>query len=81
MPSIAGDFNDDGFVDGEDFLVWQLNGGSSADLAVWQANYGTSPQYASAAAVPEPSQLLILLSAGVSIITCRRICRESKIAN
>lgn len=35
-----GDFDEDGDVDGEDFLLWQVNPGVG-DLADWELNYGT----------------------------------------
>jgi hypothetical protein len=40
-PPIAGDFDDNGVVDGADFLLWQqdTNVGSLDD---WKANYGMS---------------------------------------
>jgi hypothetical protein len=42
-----GDHNNDGFVDGADFLKWQggesRNPLSSSDLAEWQANFGAMP--------------------------------------
>jgi fibronectin-binding autotransporter adhesin len=51
---LAGDFDNDGDVDGRDFLVWQRNP-AVGDLADWQANYGmTSPLTASSTSVPEP---------------------------
>jgi hypothetical protein len=64
---LPGDFDDDGDVDGRDFLAWQrgqsTNPLSAEDLADWQGNYGMAP-LASASAIPEPSAL-ILLCAGV----------------
>ena len=43
---IAGDFNNNGVVDGADFLIWQRgespNPLSQTDLADWEANYGTN---------------------------------------
>ncbi|MEO2049045.1 MAG: hypothetical protein ABGX16_21005 [Pirellulales bacterium] len=37
-----GDFDEDGDVDGKDFLIWQLTAPlSTSDLTEWQANYGT----------------------------------------
>lgn len=57
-PFFAGDFDDDGFVAGGDFLEWQRGfpgDYNSADLGVWNANYGSNA-YASASviSVPEP---------------------------
>jgi fibronectin-binding autotransporter adhesin len=60
-----GDFDNDGDVDGRDFLIWQRggspNGATAGDLAQWQANYGTTPLTAavtaSSTAVPEPGTM------------------------
>ncbi|QDT75206.1 hypothetical protein [Lacipirellula limnantheis] len=60
----AGDFDNDGDVDGADFLVWQRGGSPSplspADLATWKANFGASATVnvgAAVGAVPEPTAL------------------------
>ncbi|QEG33635.1 hypothetical protein [Bythopirellula goksoeyrii] len=55
----AGDFDGDGDVDGNDFLVWQRNP-SMGNLADWQTNYGIGAQVA-AISVPEPQGFLPLL--------------------
>ena len=69
----AGDFDGDGDVDGNDFLVWQRdpNVGSLTD---WQADYGMSAPLsgASAAPVPEPTSLA-LLSCLLLLATSRRV--------
>lgn len=53
--SSPGDFDNDGDVDGRDFLVWQRGGSpnplSSGDLALWQSNYA-APLAAEVASVP-----------------------------
>lgn len=57
-----GDFDEDGDVDGADFLFWQRNGLPDADLADWLANYaGNSLLAAQSTVVPEPSALAGLL--------------------
>jgi hypothetical protein len=65
----AGDFDVDGDVDGNDFLVWQRGGSptplSPADLATWKANFGSA--VAAAGAVPEPSTLGLALMAGLVV--------------
>lgn len=62
-PSLSGDFDSDGDVDGSDFLEWQRTDGSATGLTDWQMNYGTpSNVTASAASVPEPSSLILLLT-------------------
>jgi hypothetical protein len=58
-----GDFDNDGDVDGRDFLVWQRNT-AVGDLADWQANYGTgaltAAVTASSTAVPEPGTICLV---------------------
>ncbi|WP_197530439.1 sulfatase family protein [Bythopirellula polymerisocia] len=56
---LPGDFDEDGDVDGHDFLVWQrvnsFNPLSSQNLALWKANYGTATLASSLLVVPEPT--------------------------
>lgn len=55
----SGDFDGDGDVDGADFLQYQRDDGSSADLAGWRQSYGSAANDAvSLASVPEPSSLV-----------------------
>ncbi|MBN1853218.1 MAG: hypothetical protein JW829_10860 [Pirellulales bacterium] len=62
---IPGDFDYDGDVDGNDFLVWQRgespNSLSASDLTNWQLNFGAVPGVASttALAIPEPATFLL----------------------
>ena len=53
--TLLGDFDEDGDVDGRDFLVWQRDP-SVGDLADWQASYVVS-FLAGNLSVPEPSAL------------------------
>jgi len=74
----AGDFDDDGDIDGNDFLIWQRgdspNPLSQADLAVWEANYGGSaPLSATSASVPEPTTSALALAALCLAMSRRRI--------
>ncbi len=61
-----GDFDEDGDVDGRDFLAWQRgespNPFTAGDLAEWQNAYvnGGLGAVGSLASVPEPNSLLIL---------------------
>lgn len=70
-----GDYDLDGDVDGEDFLVWQRTMGSTtdvaadgngdgmvdeADLAIWQNAFASTSN--SAFAIPEPNSLLLVIS-------------------
>lgn len=62
---LAGDFDEDGDVDGRDFLLWQRNPGIG-ELADWQANYGVEMlaevegDTAHLLIVPEPNSLVLL---------------------
>jgi len=61
---ISGDFDDDGDVDGADFLAWQRSDGTAAGLTAWQNNYGSpTPLAASSAAVPEPAGFALVFGA------------------
>ncbi len=63
------DLDDDGDVDGNDFLTWQQRASptplSSYDLYNWENNFGTidSSVTAASAAIPEPSSYMLLLVA------------------
>ena len=63
ISQLAGDFNNDGTVDGEDFLEWQRDQ-SVGSLAAWEANYGIAATLStSSAAVPEPTTCVLALAA------------------
>jgi hypothetical protein len=72
-----GDYDNDGDVDGRDFLIWQRGGSpnslSSGDLAAWQANYGTGSIAAANVAVPEPSSWMLfsLVAVGGKLVRRR----------
>jgi autotransporter-associated beta strand protein len=80
--ALAGDFDNDGDVDGRDFLAWQRNP-QLGSLADWQDNYGAGaldsalrlPPSALNVAVPEPSCLALLL--GLMFLTGRVRAEES----
>ncbi|QDS99077.1 LamG domain-containing protein [Adhaeretor mobilis] len=61
---LSGDFDLDGDVDGNDFLLWQSDP-SIGNLSDWQSNYGTSSSTASltsaATVVPEPTAGLLFM--------------------
>jgi hypothetical protein len=69
VTTLPGDFDEDGDIDGRDFLAWQRNP-SAGDLADWQANYGAGFLSASADE-PEPGSLMILLL-GTLLVKLRR---------
>jgi autotransporter-associated beta strand protein len=82
------DFNNDDFIDGADFLIWQQNFGGSGglaegdangdtlindqDLAIWREQFGGAGSAAAGAAVPEPATLATLLMALASMVAVRR---------
>lgn len=78
LDGLGGDFDNDGDVDGQDFLAWQRGFGptyDAADLADWQQNYGAGASAgANAGGVPEPSGWLLMLSglAGAGLRRSRR---------
>jgi len=71
---LPGDFNDDGSVDGADFLIWQRGLGGThtpAQLDDWKANFGmiTGGGAATLAqAVPEPASLRLVISLFVALV-------------
>jgi len=71
-----GDFDSDGDVDGNDFLVWQRGVGTThnaATLATWKANFGMTGAEAAAGAVPEPASLGLALLALGAVRAARRV--------
>jgi hypothetical protein len=74
-PTSDGDFDEDGDVDGRDFLLWQRGLPSSPldpeDLAIWAENYGTVP-VTSVTAVPEPTSAVLVLALGLAVAAGRR---------
>jgi hypothetical protein len=82
IPSSTGDFDNDGDVDGRDFLLWQRGASpsplSAADLTNWRANYGggsfiatsTAAEFifAGASPVPEPSPFILVAMCGVTLL-------------
>ncbi|TWU26076.1 hypothetical protein [Bythopirellula polymerisocia] len=82
------DFDQDGDVDGKDFLTWQrgfgtgstlaegdANGNGSVgpeDLAIWKTQYGNTPLAGAATAVPEPSSAAVVLLLSTMIVSFRK---------
>ena len=71
---LAGNFNGDGKVDGEDLLLWQRDP-SVGSLAIWEADYDTVASLITAAltAVPEPSTSIVLLLGMVAMLLRRDV--------
>jgi autotransporter-associated beta strand protein len=84
--SIAGDFDNDGDVDGDDLVVWQGDYGTGIagdadedgdtdgrDFLIWQQNYtGSGMLSAETIAVPEPTGFMLLAAATLAMVVNRR---------
>ncbi len=66
LGSMPGDFDNDGDIDGRDFLAWQRVDKTPAGLTAWQASYNDSNLNVFAA-IPEPTALL-LAACGVALL-------------
>jgi hypothetical protein len=75
-PTSNGDFDDDGDVDGRDFLLWQRGQSPSQlspeDLNLWAENYGTVPELTSVTAIPEPGSAALALALSLAVACGRR---------
>jgi hypothetical protein len=75
-PTSNGDFDEDGDVDGRDFLMWQRGESPSQlspeDLNLWAENYGTVPELTSVTAVPEPGSAALALALSLAVACSRR---------
>jgi hypothetical protein len=72
---LDGDFDNDGDVDGVDFLVWQRGTHTAADLALWKSNFGAT-SVAAVESVPEPS-VATLLGIGFVGLLSGKVSRRS----
>lgn len=86
LPSFTADFDNDGDVDGDDLAQWQADYGgpgsdangdgtsNGTDFLAWQQQNGSGvPPLAAAAAVPEPTTLLLSgLAAAFALVAPRR---------
>lgn len=81
--SLVGDYNGDGSVDAADYTVWRDGGPllnetaspgvvDAADYEAWADNYGATVSAIGAAAVPEPTALVLLAIAATAGMACRR---------
>jgi autotransporter-associated beta strand protein len=71
----AGDFNNNGKVDGADYVVWRKGLGTTfqqSDYGVWRSNFGT-PGAAAAASVPEPAACSLVGLAALTLLARRRL--------
>ena len=80
---LPGDFDQDGDVDGRDFLAWQRGESpiplSPENLAEWQSSFGTGPLLANLSAVPEPPTLALAVCLLVLGLPWRTVSRASTV--
>ncbi|TWU29884.1 PEP-CTERM sorting domain-containing protein [Bythopirellula polymerisocia] len=90
--SLAADFDDDGDVDGEDLIDWQMAYGSDAsadadddgdsdghDFLIWQIQHGASvPLTDALTSVPEPSSEISMLVGALVLVSRRRVQKTSR---
>jgi hypothetical protein len=74
VASQPGDFNGDMKVDAADYVVWRKTGGTPAGYNDWRNNFGfgTGAGSLSAGTVPEPSMMILVMSAAASVVGVRR---------
>lgn len=73
-----GDFDRDGDVDGNDFIVWQRGLGSQfnpTNLLQWKANYGQTGAVGALGAVPEPATYALV----AAVITALPATRKRRV--
>ncbi len=76
---LPGDYNASGAVDAADYVVWRKTNGSQAGYDLWRSNFGrtagSGTGISAAAAVPEPANILMVLTASLaaSITGSRRL--------
>jgi hypothetical protein len=74
--SLAGDYNSNGLVDAADYVLWRNDSashGGATGYDTWRANFGNSAGAGSgAAAVPEPSTVILVVCSWLACGTLRR---------
>jgi autotransporter-associated beta strand protein len=74
--TIPGDFDNDGDVDGRDFMAWQRGESptpfSATDLTQWQTAYNGGALTAATTAVPEPTGIVLALACGFAVLAVRK---------
>jgi hypothetical protein len=83
--AFPGDFDIDGSVDGNDFLVWQRGGSptplSAMDLADWQTNFGQSLPTGQPSANLAPEPTCLVLSIGIVAGALMRLTYSTRCVN
>ena len=85
LVNLDADFDHDGDVDGDDFLIWQANFGGPGpngdangdgtvdgdDFLIWQAQFGSAEGGVVSAGVPEPASVIVV-AAVMGLLAVRR---------
>jgi T5SS/PEP-CTERM-associated repeat protein len=80
---LPGDFNENGVVDGADYVVWRKGLGTTyvaSDYNVWRTHLGGTASggaAAAASALPEPATALLVCMAGL-VVTCNVRCAKNR---
>jgi hypothetical protein len=77
----TGDFNDDGFIDVADYIVWAKHGGTLEEYGVWRSQFGQTTGSVAGSSllpvlnsnVPEPTGGTVLLLAATIIAASRHL--------
>ena len=84
---LAGDYTQDGLVNGADFLAWQRGESPNplglGDLADWQAHYGDVTRSTALSPIPEPSSTATMIAAILLLLAVPdhiRTARNSHVA-
>jgi T5SS/PEP-CTERM-associated repeat protein len=84
VQDVQGDFDHDGDVDGNDFLVWQRgdspNQGNAADLVAWRVNFGTLASPPAGVFVAEPCTAASFMHAFFAVLFSHACKRRSSTA-
>jgi parallel beta-helix repeat protein len=81
--ALAGDYNGDSQVDAADYVVWRKTDSTPSGYDQWRTNFGRMPGSGSAgaspsrAAIPEPAGILMVLTASLAGLHCRRTISKS----
>jgi hypothetical protein len=73
VPTLAGDYSGDGYVDAADYTVLRDDATlwETSDMSLWVENYGAEAAE-SAAAIPEPTTATLAVLLGVLLAGCQR---------
>jgi hypothetical protein len=81
VPTLEGDFNDNGVVDSADYVWWRKNDGGAAGYNTWRVNFGRASGAGNSfepGSVPEPGSGLMLAMASILFSGRALILRPSR---